>query len=163
MAWTVTRSCSSIVTKRESTRHRRRPNTHWAEITLCQHHRRHSRRGITKNVHSLFVSLDCRRQGPRHVSLHQHLAMVSQGCTLRLYCKTGVSPGKVAFSAVPSILENLPLEFGAAFKSMSSKVFSLAPNSRTMNSANLLCHSGYRSRRHVPPVAICSECRILGH
>ena len=30
---------------------------HWAEITLYQHHRRHSRRGITKNVHSLSVSV----------------------------------------------------------------------------------------------------------
>ena len=29
--------------------------THGAEITLCQHHRRHSRRGITKNVHYLHV------------------------------------------------------------------------------------------------------------
>ena len=29
---------------------------HWAEITLCQHHGRHSRRRITKNVHSLCLS-----------------------------------------------------------------------------------------------------------
>ena len=35
----------------------------WIEITLCQHHRRNSRRGITKNMHSLCISLDCRRQG----------------------------------------------------------------------------------------------------
>ena len=41
MAWTVTQGCSS--------------NKHWAEVTLCQHHRRHSRRGITKNVHCLSV------------------------------------------------------------------------------------------------------------
>ena len=51
MAWTVAQSRSSIVSKRESARHCKRPNKPWAEITLCQHHRQHSRRGITKDLH----------------------------------------------------------------------------------------------------------------
>ena len=164
MAWTVAQTCSSIVTKLESTRHRQRTkqalgrnshcvNTvdectvqkshcvniveethwveitlcqhrqgrrHWAETTLCQHHRRHSRRGITKNVHSLCNSLDCRRQDQR---ISSFIDIVHEVSRMR------VSSGKVAFSAAASLFENFPLEFGAAFTSMSSNVFSLAPNS----------------------------------
>ena len=96
-------------------RQRRR---HWAEITVCQPLKTRNNQERAHSVSRLTVGV--KTNVPQASST---LVTMSQECTLRLYCKTGVSSGKVAFSAVTSLLENFPLEFGAAFTSMSSKVF----------------------------------------
>ena len=123
-------------------RQHRQRRRHWVEIILCQHHRRHSRRRIAKNAHSFCMSLDCRRQD-------QCISRIYA----KLYCRTGVSFCKDAFSAATSHLETFLLEFGAPFASMSSKAFSFAP--KLMNhELDKICSATLR--RHVPPVVICS-------
>ena len=143
---------------------------HWVQITLCQyrqeegtgqkslceHHRRHSRRGITKNVHSLCISLDCRRQDQSTFRLHQHwprhLKDAYQGCIVKLESRPARSHSQQSRHPWRTVHWNSGLFSHRCLPN----VFALAPISLTMNSADLLCHSGHRSRRHVPPVVICS-------
>ena len=99
-------------------------NNHWEEITLCQHRggkaldrnhivstptnekgtaqkshcvntkERHSRRGITKNVHSLCISFGLSASRPKHIQTPSTLVTISQGWTSRLYCKNWSRPAR---------------------------------------------------------------------
>ena len=101
--WTVTQSRSSIVTKRESTRHLQKDQTSSGQKSHCVNTKDDTQndgepRTCTHSVSRLTVGVRTKaRQTP------STFVTVSHGCTLRLYCKTCVSSGKVVTFGEPPI------------------------------------------------------------